>query len=1113
MDTKPTFIKQRVVLRRFSLAMILASSSIYVQGQDTEEEDIYELSPFEVSADEQGYLATDTLSGTRMRTQIKDISSQIQVFTPEFMEDIGAVDAQEAFMYSTNLEGRLEFSQSTAGFGVINFNNDARNRGFGSSVTKSRNFFKTRLQQDGYSTERTTISSGPNSILFSRGDPAGVVDTTLKKAVTGENFGSLSYRIDDNGHNRLVFDYNKAIGEKFAIRLSSLWDRNETLQKPSADDKDGLFLTLTYRPWKGTTFRYYLENFRENSNRSNQRLSYDGASVYLDTIAANPSLAGGFDNSLATLDENGNGSISTAEINNQIRAQGFEGVLLRSGGANPDIAPNRPMFVGGRANTLADGSLPPLDMWNTNLTAVPVTFARFHGVSVVGFGTSPAIPGSDLEPLYTSNSWGYNLREIDTQTNTFSLEQQITEDFFIEVAYNKEEEFNTHFCNICGNNFHLIRVDPNQYLPDGVTPNPNLNRFYVTDRVRGGIENREWETWRAQAAYELDFTDKDSWVKNLGRHNIAFLYQEVEEEEYDLGNNRLLITDDLPVVYSDGRTPHPSPNNARNRAGIRYYLDDPRTTPNGTFGPTLDGAFPGVTDVRGPYNLTFPNGGGANVVTGTSVEPLEGDLLSEEESQVLVWQGFFDLPFGMQAVPFWGERRDTVENFDDVPASRPAIAYDGTFDFSGFQWEETPDEFKDSTVNRGIVLHATNWLSFHYNESENFGTPNGDADPFTNVTIPGEFGDGKDFGVRFGLMENRLNIRLNWFELDNRLQNGSNVDREVRNYAGDIEQAIRADQYWDGNFGDDNLGAIDPQLAGFAGGFDPIDDVGEDFGPDQWGVRKDITSEGLDAEITYNVNDNWVMKLNAGRQETITNNVTTTFIDWVNQRVPAWSAVTDRRPGSFTSGATGWENIDFDGVDENGDGLVDASAGGIPGSLADMYFENTFNSLQSGGTRSAANLFQRINLQENQNGQPIDQAIEWRVNYFTNYKFNEGRFKGFSVGGGFRYRSAPVIGHRPKNILDADGNIELNPDGTPIEVPDFTRPWEGSDELLFDLKIGYRQKIYNDKLDWKVQLNIRNLFDEDDTKAALVDTREEYFPVIFVQEMPRQLILTNTISF
>ena len=48
-----------------------------------------QLSPFEVAAEkDDGYKATSTLAGTRLRTELRDVAASISVITKDFMQDI-----------------------------------------------------------------------------------------------------------------------------------------------------------------------------------------------------------------------------------------------------------------------------------------------------------------------------------------------------------------------------------------------------------------------------------------------------------------------------------------------------------------------------------------------------------------------------------------------------------------------------------------------------------------------------------------------------------------------------------------------------------------------------------------------------------------------------------------------------------------------------------------------------------------------------------------------------------------------------------------------------------------------------------------------------------------
>jgi outer membrane receptor protein involved in Fe transport len=69
------------------------------------DDEIIQLSPFEVSASQdRGYQATQTLAGTRIRTNLADVGSAIQVVTKEFLRDVGATDTGTLLQYTTNAE-------------------------------------------------------------------------------------------------------------------------------------------------------------------------------------------------------------------------------------------------------------------------------------------------------------------------------------------------------------------------------------------------------------------------------------------------------------------------------------------------------------------------------------------------------------------------------------------------------------------------------------------------------------------------------------------------------------------------------------------------------------------------------------------------------------------------------------------------------------------------------------------------------------------------------------------------------------------------------------------------------------------------------------------------
>ena len=91
---------------------------------------------------------------------------------------------------------------------------------------------------------------------------------------------------------------------------------------------------------------------------------------------------------------------------------------------------------------------------------------------------------------------------------------------------------------------------------------------------------------------------------------------------------------------------------------------------------------------------------------------------------------------------------------------------------------------------------------------------------------------------------------------------------------------------------------------------------------------------------------------------------------------------------------------------------------------------------------------------------------EWRANFVTNYRFGrDSKFKGWSVGGALRWEDDKAVGY-PITLQQVDGQT--------LELPDLTSPYRDDPITRLDVWFGYGTKIMNDKVDWKIQLNVAN---------------------------------------
>src|ERR1700676_2737226 len=68
--------------------------------------DVVTLNPFEVDASKDiGYYAENTLAGSRLRTNVGDLASSITVVTKQQLDDTGALNIHDVFLYEANTEG------------------------------------------------------------------------------------------------------------------------------------------------------------------------------------------------------------------------------------------------------------------------------------------------------------------------------------------------------------------------------------------------------------------------------------------------------------------------------------------------------------------------------------------------------------------------------------------------------------------------------------------------------------------------------------------------------------------------------------------------------------------------------------------------------------------------------------------------------------------------------------------------------------------------------------------------------------------------------------------------------------------------------------------------
>lgn len=516
---------------------------------DTEGADVVKLTPFEVGVSrDTGYQATETLAGTRIRTDLKDVGGALSVYTKEFLKDVGATDNSTLLQYTTNAEvagtrgtyAGLGNGTSVDEISVLRAPGSAqRVRGL-ASADNTRDFFVTDIPWDSFNVERIDIQRGPNSILFGLGSPAGIVNASIRGAEFN-NKASAEGRFGSYGSLRSSLDLNRVLIPKvLALRFDGLWSKEKYQQEPAFQDTKRFYGAVRFEPqlFKDRSFQTSIKAKFENgdidANRPRTTPPNDSITPWFRPVD-NTSLLGG----MAKYSVNNGYEIGAAPstINPWLSGVGDQQQpLYFMNGANNDLY----RIYGGYINTGA----------RTNAGVV-----QGSGQSLIGQRFSGTFYG-----LGSLNSYATNANLVNAQYGqyrTASLTDQSVFNFYDNLldGPNKSEfegwnAFNISLSQTGWDNRVALEFnyDRQRYKNGGqslitnptlsvdilrnfqdLTPNPNYGRAFVQGGPGGGNSYKsDREYYRASLFGELRSTDllaKDSLLaKILGKHRFNGVY-------------------------------------------------------------------------------------------------------------------------------------------------------------------------------------------------------------------------------------------------------------------------------------------------------------------------------------------------------------------------------------------------------------------------------------------------------------------------------------------------------------------------------------------------------------------------------------------------------------
>ena len=694
------------------------------------------LNPFVVSTDaNKGYYASETLSGTQLKSQVRDLANPITILTEEFMRDIGAVNYEEA----------LEFLPSTQAFKGDTSDPESVSsrtgtpftvRGFRSS-SLTNNFFTSRIKVDNFNTETVTQSRGPNSLLFGLGSVGGGLDATNKLGRFNANSHSLDVRLDSEGSKRVSLDINRIIvPKKLALRFAALSTDQRTPREFQYMRRNSAYLNFTLQPFKGATIHLNAETGRIDELNPRPYQAYDSVSAWLNDPRTPLQKANTIDLALV---QSGTTAARNAARN------------LITGVSQGFSTTNYLVYI---------MNAPQLGVQNWNFKSRgSEAFVNGLAQSQTSISGATRVPGVSF-PLATVVSGPSDYFDTTYDKFSASWQQQILEKTFVELAGAYETAEDEDWQPVSRGDYEVF-IDNNYYLPSQLAvnnPDPTkpLNPYFGTPYVESNatLQNRsttlkqyratltrQFDLSRIEPVKGLDFGKFTAVAFHYYRHLDSY-FQQPEE----LTTNSVLATG----VLAD----------TQNQIRRRYYLTPGQPVSFPAFLPSQAR----VTQTGNPAvpGSVFPT---VSSAFANRLNPVYAPETTKSYAAIGQWE-----LFSRRLILTGGLRRDDLSSKNFVFATDPVTRL-----FLGKGQGAFAPETKSSVTNTnyGAVVKVTKWLDAFANTATNTVGAGGTNYDVFNRTLPNQEGRGYDLGLRGFFFEDRVILKLNYFnnELTNRISN------------------------------------------------------------------------------------------------------------------------------------------------------------------------------------------------------------------------------------------------------------------------------------------------------------------------------------------------------
>lgn len=1108
------------------------------ENRDSDDDKPLQLSPFTVTDEgSKGYQATSTLAGTRLRTDLRDVSSAVSIVTQQFLRDTGATKNEDLLVYTPSTEvGGLRGNYTGTGNGavlrndnLVSPNTNNRVRGLSAADT-TRDYFLTDIPWDAYNIDHVELQRGPNAILFGLGKPGGVINGSQNQAGF-KNLGSVEFRVDNNGSLRGSLDLNRVlIKDELSLRVDGLDDHTKYEQKPAYSHDRRAYAALRYDPaflnknTAHTSLRINYEKGKIDSNNPRTLPPLDEITPFFGAAGKktydfryNASYSPNVPNSGAT-------AAGSPNFNPAVGDQ-FGGLYAFFSDPNSGVQ-SGPLWVpytaltekgGLSANGSVDGNIGGLFGGARNIQILNTSaYAIAAGLPFAGDYKAKSLTDPSIFDFYHKLIDGPTKHEWrNFEAANMALSQTFWNNTVgLEVVLDKQR-YEDGTDSLLNGGEVAINVDINTLLPNQ-TPNPNVGRPEIISRTifGNGGQQTERTSYRLTgfAEFQADKFMKESWLTRLlGRHVFTGV---LSGDKYDRANqtwaryalmsgsqvglDRTLefSREVQSVSYLAGSLANAASAHGLNLPGLNAYQTPNATSIvsfNSTWNRPTNPAAAGYVDPGAPWvnpfnNATSTQSENPDNYVGWTQTPVSILDSAKGDRRVLTNQAHKSRSeikseilvwqgylMDRLIVPTFGWRRDTAKAYS---AAAP-INSDGWADQTSptYNFADKPDsDVSGITKSYGVVLHTPKFIRTHLPAGLDFDlfyNQSSNFEPSAGVTDMLN----KPMPPPTGKTKDYgIVVKM----LDNR------VSLKINRYESAAENAA---VNWSSGFGVANLwlaGATECRAWVAAKRY-------------QAGLSGDPRYAGYDWNIGTMVNGVFVQTAaDRARQQTMVDNVLNNFAPEI---WPAWTMeANDYRwqIGAFDpwgGGLAGYPPAGLSTLSDTSSKGYEMELNVVPVDGWDISINAAKNTAQR--TNFAKNLVDWVEARNKVWNGPAGDIYtygshtvtikdQWNQYFYNGYKLQtllngsdvpELRPWRFNLVTNYRFRNEKLKGLSVGGAYRWEDKVVI---GYPSihtalgDSYDITKPFMGPGETNLDLWTGYERKLTK-KIAWSVQLNVRNV--------------------------------------